>query len=63
MIEMIKRIKFEHLFAFALLAIIAVALFVFRVDDNLANLLIGAIIGGFGSITGYFFTKHNPNKK
>ena len=57
------RIRFEYLFAFALLAVLTAALFIFSDDANLANLIIGAIVGGFGSITGYFFTAYNPNDK
>jgi hypothetical protein len=56
------RLKFEYLFAFALLAILSAALFLFRHDSDLVNLIIGSLVGGFGSITAYFFTKHNPNK-
>jgi uncharacterized membrane protein YjjB (DUF3815 family) len=56
------RLKFEYLFAFALLAILSAALFLFRNDSDLVNLIIGSLVGGFGSITAYFFTKHNPNK-
>ncbi|MED3832916.1 hypothetical protein [Peribacillus frigoritolerans] len=58
-----ERIRFEYLFAFALLAILSAALFIFSDDAQMANLIIGAIVGGFGSITGYFFTKHDPKKK
>jgi hypothetical protein len=56
------RLKFEYLFSFALLAILSAALFLFRHDSDLVNLIIGSLVGGFGSITAYFFTKHNPNK-
>jgi hypothetical protein len=56
------RLKFEYLFAFALLAVLSAALFLFRHDSDLVNLIIGSLVGGFGSITAYFFTKHNPNK-
>jgi hypothetical protein len=56
------RLKFEYIFAFALLAVLSAALFLFRHDSDLVNLIIGSLVGGFGSITAYFFTKHNPNK-
>lgn len=56
------RLKFEYLFSFALLAVLSAALFLFRYDSDLVNLIIGSLVGGFGSITAYFFTKHNPNK-
>jgi hypothetical protein len=56
------RLKFEYIFAFALLAVLSAALFLFRHDSDMVNLIIGSLVGGFGSITAYFFTKHNPNK-
>jgi hypothetical protein len=56
------RIKFEYIFAFALLAVLSAALFLFRHDSDMVNLIIGSLVGGFGSITAFFFTKHTPGK-
>jgi hypothetical protein len=55
-------IKFEYVFAFALLVVLTGALYLFRENSELVNLIIGSLVGGFGAITAYFFTKHNPNK-
>ncbi len=52
--------KFEYIFSFALLAVLAIALVLFRSDSEISNLIIGAFIGGFSAITTYFFTKHRP---
>jgi hypothetical protein len=56
------RLKFEYIFAFALLAVLSAALFLFRNDSDMVNLIIGSLVGGFGSITAFFFTKHTPGK-
>jgi hypothetical protein len=56
------RLKFEYIFAFALLAVLSAALFLFRYDSDMVNLIIGSLVGGFGSITAFFFTKHTPGK-
>jgi hypothetical protein len=56
-----NRIKFEHVFAFAILAVLAIALFIFRNNKETAYLIIGTFVNGIGAITAYFFTKHNPN--
>lgn len=59
---MFDKIKFEYLFSFIIVAVISVALFVFRENNDVVNQLIVALIGALSSITAYFFTKHNPNK-
>lgn len=46
-----------------LLVVLTFALIVFRADSELTYLIVGAMVGAFGSITAYFFTKHNPNKE
>lgn len=56
-----KNVKFEYLFAFALLVVLTAALFIFRADGQMTNLIVGALVSGFGAITGFFFTRHNPN--
>lgn len=58
-----KLPKFEHLFAFALLIVLGAALYIFREDSEMANLIIGAIIAGFSSISAFFFTKHQNSNK
>ncbi|WP_156488383.1 hypothetical protein [Fictibacillus phosphorivorans] len=55
-------IKFEYVFAVALLAVLTGALVLFRENSELVNLIIGSLVGGFGAITAYFFTKYNHNK-
>lgn len=60
---MFDRIKFEYVFAFVIVTVISVALFVFRENNDVVNQLIVALIGALSSITAFFFAKHNPNKK
>jgi hypothetical protein len=52
-----KDIKFEYIFAFATLVILAIALFVFKNDKDTVNIIITAIVGALSSITAFFFTK------
>ncbi|WP_243385586.1 hypothetical protein [Bacillus kexueae] len=54
------KIKFEHIFAFALLAVLSASLFIFHDNRDVVNQLIVALVGGFSAITAYFFTKHRP---
>lgn len=49
--------KFEYLFAFATLLILAVALFVFKADKDTVNIIITAIVSALSAITAFFFTK------
>jgi nitrate reductase NapE component len=59
-----KEVKFEYIFAFALLIVMSGALigaYVMK-DKDLINMILIALVGAFGSITAFFFTKHNPNK-
>ncbi|MGC4378418.1 hypothetical protein WD019_16055 [Fictibacillus sp. Mic-4] len=57
-----KRVKFEHIFAFAIIALLAGSLYVFRGDKETVYLIIGVLVNALGAITAYFFTKHNPSK-
>ncbi|MBC2580012.1 hypothetical protein [Clostridium sp. DJ247] len=50
-------LKFEYIFAFATLLILFVALFVFRNNKDIVNIIITAIVGALSSITAFFFTK------
>jgi len=52
--------KFEYIFAFAILAVLAFALVLFRDESETTYLIIGTFVGGFSAITTYFFTKHKP---
>lgn len=54
-----KRIKFEYVFSMALLAVLTAALFIFRSDAQMTNLIVGALVAAFGSVSAYFFTKYN----
>lgn len=54
-----KLIKFEYLFALALLLVLSVAMFVFHGDNQLVNIIAGTLVSSFGSITAFFFTKYN----
>lgn len=62
MIERVTKMKFENIFAFAMVVVLAIALLMFRNDSEMANLIVGAFIAAFSAITAFFFTKHNPNK-
>jgi hypothetical protein len=59
---MMYRIKFEHIFAILVVVVLSAALWVFRNDRDMVNIIVTALIGTLGGVTGYFFTKHNPNK-
>lgn len=61
MVAILKRMKFQHLFSFGLLFVMAAALFVFRDDGQTRNLIIGALVMNFGQITGSFFPKRNDD--
>lgn len=41
--------KFEYISFFLLLAVLTVAMFVFRADENIVNIILGALIGVFTS--------------
>jgi hypothetical protein len=57
-----NNVKFEHIFSVLLLVILSAALWVFRENSDIVNILLTALIGALGGVTGYLFTKHNPNK-
>jgi hypothetical protein len=56
------RIKFEHVFAVVLVIVLSGALWLFKGDKDITVPILTAFIGALGGVTGYFFTKHNPNK-
>jgi uncharacterized membrane protein YjjB (DUF3815 family) len=58
----VNRIKFEYLFAFVIVLVLAGALVLFRNDADIRNIIITALVGALSAVTAYFFTKHNPNK-
>ncbi|MEG0181246.1 MAG: hypothetical protein RR657_05090 [Peptostreptococcaceae bacterium] len=62
MIDIINKIKFEYVFAVLVILILSAALFVFREDKDLVNIIITCLVGAVSSITAFFFTKHNPTK-
>ena len=51
------RSKFRYIFAFALLGVLSLALFIFRGQTEMANLIIGALVAAFGTVSAYFYTK------
>lgn len=58
-----ELLKFEYIFAFAILLILSIALFVFRANDQVVNTIITVLVGAISSVTAYFFTKTIPNKE
>lgn len=52
--------KFEYVYAFVILLILAIALFIFRSDKDLVNIIITTLVGASSAITTFFFTKHMP---
>lgn len=59
---MLDKIKFEYVFAILVVAVLSAALFIFREDKDLVNIIITCLVGAVSSITVFFFTKHNPTK-
>ena len=57
---MLDKIKFEYVFAILVVAVLSAALFIFREDKDLVNIIITCLVGAVSSITAFFFTKHNP---
>ncbi|MEC1757356.1 hypothetical protein [Schinkia azotoformans] len=55
-----KKIKFEYLFSFSIMIVLSGALYMFRGNQDIVNIIITALVGGFSAITTFFFTKHNP---
>jgi uncharacterized membrane protein len=56
-----SNIKFEHVFAGMILLILSAALYLFRADKDIVNILVTALVGAFSAITAFFFTKYSPN--
>lgn len=52
-------LKFEYIYALAILIILSVALFVFK-DKDIDNMILTALVGALSAITAFFFTKHDP---
>jgi general stress protein CsbA len=63
--KMLKKIKFEYLFACVLLVVLSAALFgAFYVGNfDLVNIIVTALIGTLASITAFFFTKHQNKRE
>lgn len=57
------RFKFKYIFAFALLGVLSLALFIFRGQTEMANLIIGALVAAFGTVSAYFYTKDQDKDK
>lgn len=57
------RFKFEYVIAVGVLGLLGSALFMFRHDPEVVNMIITALVGALSAITAYFFTKHNPNNR
>ena len=57
--------KFEHIFAFAIVGILGASLFgAFWINDkDLINMVLVAFIGGLSAITAFFFTKYTGEDK
>ena len=55
-------LKFEYVFAFAVLSVLSLALFVFRADSEVVKMILVAIVGALSAITAFFFTKTNPKE-
>lgn len=60
MLDIIKKIKFEYVFAILVILILSVALFVFKDNKDITNIIITCLVGAVSSITAFFFTKHSP---
>lgn len=60
MLELLNKIKFEYVFAVLVILILSAALFVFKGDKDLVNIIITCLVGAVSSITAFFFTKHTP---
>ena len=60
---MLDKFKFEYVFAILVVAVLSAALFIFREDKDLVNIIITCLVGAVSSITAFFFTKHNPGKE
>jgi len=60
---MFKNIKFEYVFAVLVVVILAAALFIFRSNKDVVNMVITALVGALSAITAFFFTKHVPVQK
>jgi hypothetical protein len=58
-----KAIKFEYVFAIAILLVLSIALYVFRNDKDITTTLITSLVGAFSAISAFFFTKFNPSDK
>jgi hypothetical protein len=55
--------KFEYIFAFAILLVLSIALFVFRSDSTVVNTIITVLVSAISSVTAFFFTKTVPKDK
>lgn len=56
-------LKFEYIFAFATLIILGVALFIFKGNKDIVNIIITSIVGALSSVTAFFFTKTQVSDK
>lgn len=56
-----ELLKFEYLFAFLVVIVLSIALFIFK-DTDLRNTVLTALVGALSAITTFFYTKHNPTK-
>lgn len=60
--DVVRKIQFEQLMGFCILAILAIAMFIFGGDKETLNLILGAFIGYFtNNITQKF--KSNKEEK
>lgn len=61
--KIIEKIKFEYVFAILVVVILAAALFIFKEDKEIANMIMTALVSALASITAFFFTKTQISKK
>ncbi|TCO79142.1 hypothetical protein [Marinisporobacter balticus] len=62
--EFLTKLKFEYVFAFAVLIILAAALFIFKDNNDVVNTIITVFVSSISAITAFFFTKTQiENKK
>ncbi|MBM7690990.1 hypothetical protein JOC77_000393 [Peribacillus deserti] len=58
-----KRIQFEHVFAFVIMSVLAASLYLFRENSEISYLIVGVLANSLGAISAFYFTKHDPRKK
>jgi Mn2+/Fe2+ NRAMP family transporter len=62
MINLLNKIKFEHVFLILVFISLMVSVFVFKTDKETVDKLIVALVATLTSVIAYIFTKYNPSK-